>query len=245
MRRGRQRARRRGRRVRHGGAQRLARQHQIDRAARRGHRRLVGARDHVGDLPRHAQLVVPFDDLAQHAGLVEHFLRPVDRPAARTEVAGLGDRRAAGGEQQRHPVARQVDQVVDGVGGADVDVHHHRLGSPGHQIGAVRHGDREVLVRHQHRPRQPGVAGAGAAERLDDGREIGARIGEEEIDAVLGERAQENVAGDRGARRWGLRQENLPMVPSVLVDSGRAYNCAPALQHFTSPRRGEVGAEGG
>jgi hypothetical protein len=70
----------------------------------------------------------------------------------------------------------------------------------------VRHGDREVLVRHQHRPRQPGVAGAGAAERLDDGREIGARIGEEEIDAVLGEGAKKDVAGDRGARRWGLRQ---------------------------------------
>jgi hypothetical protein len=133
----------------------------------------------------------------------------MDRPAARTEVAGLGHRRAAGGEQQRHAVAREIDQIVDRVGGADVDVHHHGLRAAGHQIGAVRHGDGEVLVRHQYRARDFGVAGAGAAERLDDRREVGPRIGEEEIDAVLGERAQEHVAGDRRAGFF-LRHGSLP-----------------------------------
>ena len=37
-----------------------------------------------------------------------------------------------GREDQRHAVARQVDQIVDGVAGADIDVHHHGLRPPGH-----------------------------------------------------------------------------------------------------------------
>ena len=39
-------------------------------------------------------------------------------------------------------------EIVDAVGGADTGVHHHRLRAAVHQIGAVRHGDRQVFVRH-------------------------------------------------------------------------------------------------
>ena len=180
-----------------GADKRLARQHQIDRPARMRHRHFDAARDHVADLARHAQFVVPFHQLAHHAGLVEHFLRPVDRADARAEAALLGDRRAAGGQDQRHAVARQVGEIVDGVGGADIDVHHHRLRAAGHQIGAVRHGDRQVLVRHQNRLRHLGVGLLGAAEGFHDRRKVGAGIGEEIIDAVIGERAQERFGGDR------------------------------------------------
>ena len=94
--------------------------------------------------------------------------------------------------------------------GADVDVHHHGLRPAGHQIGAVRHRDREVLVRHHHRPRHLRVGLLGPRESLDDRREIGARIAEEKVDAVIGERAQEGVGGDRrpvgalGAWRSGM-----------------------------------------
>ena len=135
----------------------------------------------------------------------------MDRPAARTEAALFGDGRAAGGEQQRHAIPAQVDDVVDGVGGADIDVHHHGLGPAGHQVGAMRHGDREVLVRHQYRSRHLGVRVAGPAEGFDDRRKVGARIGEEEIDAMLGERPQEDLAGN-GCARGGLsvRQGILP-----------------------------------
>ena len=131
--------------------QRLTRQHQIDRAARSGHRHLIGARGDIGGLFRHAQFVIPFDQLAQHAGLVEHFLRPVDLAVARAEAAFLGDRGAAGGDDHRRAVAREIGDIVDGVGGADIDMHHHALRPPGHQIDAMRHRDREVLVRHQYR----------------------------------------------------------------------------------------------
>ena len=187
------------------GRERLARQDEIDRPHRACHRRLVGAGDDVADLLGHAQLVVPFHQLAHHAGLVEHFLRPVDRAVAAAEISGLGNRRASRREEQRNTVAAHVGEIVDRIGGADVDVHHHRLRPAGHQVRAVRHGDREILVRHQHRPRHLAVrAFARAAIGLDDRREIGARIGEEEIDAVLGKRAQENLARDRrffGGRR--------------------------------------------
>ena len=131
------------------------------RAAR--HRDFMRARHHVGDLLGHAQLVVPFDDLAHHAGLVEHLLAPVDLARARAELALLGDRRAAGREDQRHAVAREIDQIVDRVAGADIDVDHHGLRPAGHRVGAMRHRDREVLVRHQHRARQLGVAGRARA----------------------------------------------------------------------------------
>ena len=132
------------------GGQRLARQHQIDRPARRRHRDLVRARHHVGDLARHAQLVVPLHHLADHAGLVEHLLAPVDLARARAERALLGDRRAPRRQDQRHAVAREIDQIVERVSGADIDVHHHGLRPSGHDGGAMRHRDREVLVRHQH-----------------------------------------------------------------------------------------------
>ena len=189
----------RAERLRQRRRQRLARQRQIHRPARARHRDLVGARHHVGDLLRHAQLVVPLHHLAQHPGLVEHLLAPVDVAVAAAELALLGDRRAAGGEDQRDVVAVEIDQVVDGVGGADVDVQHHRLRPAGHGIGAVRHRDREILVRDHQRLRHLGVGLLGAAEGLDDRREIGARIGEEIVDAVIGERPQERFAGDRRA----------------------------------------------
>ena len=180
------------------GRKRLARQDEIDRAHRARHRRLIGAGHDIADLLGHAQLVVPFHQLAQHAGLVEHFLRPVDRAVAAAEISGLGDRRAPGREEQRNAIAAHIGDIVDRVGGTDIDVHHHRLRLAGHQIGAVRHGDCEVLVRHQHRPRHLAVGTfARAAIGLDDRRKVGAGIGEEKIDAMIGKRAQKNLACDR------------------------------------------------
>ena len=133
--------------------QRLARQHQIDRPARRGHRHLMRARHHVGGLAGHAQLVIPLHDLAHHAGLVEHLLAPVDLARARAELALLGDRRAPGREDQRHAVAREVDQVVDRVAGADVDMHHHGL----------RRGRSACRRRAPSRPRDSRAAPGSAA----------------------------------------------------------------------------------
>ena len=77
--------------------QHLAWQCQIDRPARLGHRDVERAVDHgVGRLAG-AQLVVPFHEFAHHAALVERLLAPMDRAVAGGDVAGLGDRRAAGG----------------------------------------------------------------------------------------------------------------------------------------------------
>ena len=179
-----------------GCGERFARQHEIDRPARVRHRDFDTACDNVTDLARHAQFVVPFHQLAHHAGLVEHFLRPVDRAAARTERAFLRDRRAARRQNERHAIAREVCQVVDRVSGADVNVNHHRLRTAVHQVGAVCHGDRKIFVRHQNRLRHLGVGLLGAAEGLDDRREVRAGIGEEIVGAVIGQRAQECLGGD-------------------------------------------------
>jgi hypothetical protein len=60
----------------------------------------------------------------------------------------------------------------------------------------LRHRDREVLVRHQDGLRHFRVGLFGAAERLDDRREISARVAEEVIGAVIGERAQKRLGGN-------------------------------------------------
>ncbi len=190
----------RAERIRHRRGQRLARQRQIDRPARAGHHDLIGARHHVDDLLRDAQLVIPLHRLAQHPGLVEHLLAPVDVAVAAAELALLGDRRASRGEDQRNAVAVEIDDVVDRVGGADVDVQHHALRLAAHRIGAMRHRHREVLVRDHQRRRYLGIRLLGAAVGLDDRREIGARIGEEIVDAVVGQRPQEGLSRDRRAR---------------------------------------------
>jgi hypothetical protein len=120
----------------------------------------------------------------------------MDVAVAAAELALLGDWGAACREDQRDVVAAHVDQVVDRVRRADVDVQHHRLGLAGHRIGAVGHRHREILVRDHQRRRHLGVGQLGAAERLDDRREVGARVGEEIVDTVVGEGAEEGLSGD-------------------------------------------------
>ncbi len=203
-------------RLRHRRRQWFARQHEIDGPARARHRDFDRARDHVTDLSRHAQLVVPLHQLAHHAGLVEHFLRPVNRARARAEGAFLGDRRAPGGENERDAIARQVGEIVDRVGRADIDVNHHGLRMSGHQIGAMRHADREVFVRDEHGPRDLGIGLFGAAEGFHDRRKVGAGIGEEILDAVIGQCAQECFGGNR----WPLSRRCCGHFVSPLVASG-------------------------
>ena len=65
----------------------LYQMHHVDRGK--------GAVDHRFELLAVAQFIVPFDDLAQHAGLIEHLLRPVDvdvagsrKPRSRSVASG-------------------------------------------------------------------------------------------------------------------------------------------------------------
>ena len=168
--------------------------------------------DHRLHLLGVAQLVVPLHELAQHAALVEVLLRPVDvvvarakeRRAARGGSMSFGDRRAPGGEQDRHVLARGVDQPVERVRGADADVHHHRLRPPGHHGVAVRHGDAHVLVRHDHDLRQAPAELLPLGVGLDQRREVGAAVGEEVLDAARREQAEPGVRGGFGLKGDGM-----------------------------------------
>ena len=172
-------------------AQHLARQRQIDRPARLGGRDLKRAVDHVLELIGIAQLIVPFAGLAHHRGLVEHFLAPMDAGVARAALAIFRQRRAPGGEQHRHLVARGIEQRVDAVRGADADVEHHRRRLAGHEVIAVRHRGGDVLVRHRHdlQPRRAPL-GADRGQRLDHRREVRAAVGEQVFNAALGQKRQ-------------------------------------------------------
>ncbi len=78
-------------------------------------------------------------------------------------------------------LARGIEQAAQRIGRAEPDVRHHQLRLAASERGAVRHRDRDVLVRHQHRL----DAGAAARERLDERRKVGARVAEQARDAVL------------------------------------------------------------
>ena len=59
-------------------------------------------------------------------------------------------------------------------------------------------------MRHQHRLGNLGVGLLGAGEGFDDRRKIGAGIGEEKINAVVGQGTQISLGGNRGtlSRLW-------------------------------------------
>ena len=95
-----------------------------------------------------------------------------------------------------------------------------RLRRPGHQVGAVCHGDREVLVRHQHGARHTGACHFGAREALHDRRKIGAGVGEEVLDRMPVQRGEQDVG-----RRWRRLRRGLNLLPcgswsSVELDVG-------------------------
>ena len=142
------------------------------------------------ELQEVTQLVVPLHELAREARLVERLLRPVDRPVARAGQARLGDRIAPRGKQHRHADARGVDDTGQCVGGTDDDVDHYRLRPPGHHRVAVRHGHRRRLVRHRDRSRQRLSLRQPFGPRLDERREVGARVGEHVLDAAGGEQLE-------------------------------------------------------
>ena len=172
-------------RLRPGGGEHLARQRQIHRSARLAHGDVEGAIDDRFHRLAGAQLVIPLHVFAQHAALIEGLLAPMDGPVARGDAAGLGERGAAGGEQQRNIVAGGIDQAVDRIRGADGDMHHHCGRFTGNAVIAVRHGHGDVLVRDRHEAR--GLRALGSGQRLHDRGEIRSGVGEYVFDAALAE----------------------------------------------------------
>jgi hypothetical protein len=114
------------------------------------------------------------------------------------------DRRAPGGEEDRHVLARGVDQAVDGVGGTDAHVHHHRLRPAGDHGVPMRHRHAHVLVRHDHHLGQPPAELLALGVGLDDRREVGAAVGEQVLDAARGEQAQPGFRGGLGLEGHGM-----------------------------------------
>jgi len=183
----------------------LARQREVDGPLRLGlgeRQRTVDDRLELGEVP---ELVVPFDELADHRALVEGLLRPVDRAVAAAVQAGLGERIASRAEEDRHVRARGVDDAADRVTGADDHVDHDDLRSPGDHRVAVGHPHRRRLVRDRHGPRHrlalrepPGVG-------VDERREVRPGIREEVLDAPSGQELEIGVSGAFDARSLGHR----------------------------------------
>ena len=226
--------------ARHPFGQNFARQTEIHRPLRRRrcnfHRPVHGGCRLIAA----PHLIVPLDQLAQHAGLVEHFLRPLNMRAARSLHAAFGIGGAAGGQQHRYAVAARVDQHIDRVGCSNIGVQHHRLRPPGHRGVAVRHGDRDTFMRNEHRPRHLPVAAGGTAIRLDHRRKIGARIDEQVLNAVCGKQVQIVFRGDPAHAAipgFPAKPQAISITMNVLLQPPRGSqimipkNSMPATKH--------------
>ena len=224
-------------RFRPGGGEDFARQCQVDRAARLAHGDVERAVDHGFHRLAAAQLVVPFDIFPQHAALVERLLAPMNGSVTRSNAAGLGERRAARGEQYRNVVARGIDDAVHRIRRADGDVHHDRGGLAGDAVIAVRHGHGDVLVRDRHEARNLGAFGVG--QRLHDRGKIRPGIGEHVFDAALAEARDVGlgrhavmglgVGHGHTSIRWGIgRCKVTAPLGSVNEVPARGWSRAPA-----------------
>ncbi len=188
----------------------LAGKAQIDRAARLGAGDRQRPVDHGLELLAVAQLVVPFDQLAEHAGLVVHLLGPVDVAVARARQPDLRQRRSARGEQDRDVLPRRVHRRADHVGGADADMDHDGGNSSRHHGVAMRHRHREVLVGGEDRARNRRAVLHGVRIGLDDRRKVGAGIAEQIVDLAVGEQRQIGGGDACGFGRHGSSLEIQP-----------------------------------
>ena len=141
-----------------------------------------------------SQLVIPFDDLTDHARLIVHFLRPMDVAIARPRQTGLGQRRPACGEENGNVLARCIHGRADHIGGSDTDVHHHGRYPPGYHAVTVCHCDGEIFVGRQDRPRHGDARLRSPRIGLDEWRKIGPRIAEQIVDASI---SQQGKVGPR------------------------------------------------
>ncbi len=175
--------------------QHLARQRQVDRALRLAHGDIQCTVDYGTDGLAGAQLVIPFDEFAHHAALVEALLAPMDGAVARGDAAAFGERGAAGRQQDRDIVAGGIHQPADGVGGADRDVHHHGGGLAAGAVIAVCHRHGDVFMRDHHEAGDLPAGTLVARQRFHDRCEIGAGIGKDMLDAALAEPGQVGFRG--------------------------------------------------
>ena len=179
-------------------AQNLARQRHIDRpfGGRVGDG--IGAVRHFAHLFGEAQFVVPFARLAHQGRLVAHFLAPADGHGSGAEAPLFGGWRAARKQQHRDILHRSVDRANGTIGETDIGVRHHHLRFAGGQIIAMRHAHGRAFMRHHQRLWQRHALGGGLSQPLDDRRKVGARIGEDIVDANGFQTGQQRAASGEG-----------------------------------------------
>ena len=184
--------------------QHLARQRQIDRTLRRAERHFQGAVDDGLHLIAVAQLIVPTGELAQQAALIERLLAPVNEVAPAAAQPFFGERRSAGGEQHRHIEPRRIHHRRRGIAGADDDVHHHHLRLAGDHRIALRHADRDKLMRHGNRHRMDLLLRAKPCQRVNDRPKVRAAVAEKIFDPARAQDFKIGLADGLDLNGYGL-----------------------------------------
>ena len=175
--------------------QQLARQREIYRAARLGHRdgdRPVN--DRIDVLPG-SELVVPLRELPDEPALVETVLTPVDGHITRPDEPFLRRRRVACHQNYGHVAAPGVHEPANRVRGSDGDVNENAGGLAADAVVTLRHRDREILVRNDMELGQGFAARAHVGQCLDDRYVVRARVAEHVFDAPAVQGANEVPGG--------------------------------------------------
>src|SRR5262249_27859065 len=167
--------------------QNLAWQGQVDRPAWFSHGHFQGPIHYRLKLGKIAQLVVPLDVLTQHAGLVKGLLGPVDVDITRPWEPGLRERGTTSREQDGYVITSGIDDAIQGVRGANGDVHHDHLWLASDHVVPVRHRHRGIFVRYSNRFRRLFALLRKARKGINDWRKVRPGVGEEIVNAAFTE----------------------------------------------------------
>ena len=181
-----------------------------------------------------AQLVVPFDQFPDHAGLVVHFLRPVDIAVARAEQTRFRDGRAPGREKNGDVFAGRIHGGTDHVGRPDADVHHHGGNFPRNHRVTMRHGDGKVLVSSEDGLRHAHALLFGLGVGLDDRGKVGPGVAEEVFDPAIGEKSE--IGGGNAVRFSGWHPAASPFCLTRFAAHRRVGPARPRRRWRRFPR---------
>ena len=178
--------------TRHAFGQHFTRQGQVDRALRIAlHHRVTAPQNFFGN---HAagQGIIPLDIRAHQAGHVERVLHKMHIVVARArQLTAQGERCFTGNQHHRQATAKHVVHAHGRIGRSCIDVHHDGLASAGGRRIACRHVDRNILMWAQHHGGVRPTLLIPTRQLFNDRHVVGAQVGEDIVDAQLGQSFKE------------------------------------------------------
>src|SRR5580692_4383782 len=145
------------------------------------------------------------------------------------------ERRAAGEQQHRQAVAKQILDRHAGIRGARIDMHEHGLRPPGRERIAGRHVHGHHFMRAQDDFRMFSSLAIPLRHRFDQRDMVGAEIGEDILDAEIDQPLQEMMGGGVAAHAAPFMSSATNLLRSVPMPVMSISTTSPALIFGEAP----------